>query len=761
MKRFGIHVSGLVQGVGFRPFLHRLALEHRIYGSVRNTRDGVLVDAEGSSPALLSFLSDIRDRAPQCARIERISVASYPLSGESTFKIAPSDVESMQEGETVTSVPKDLAPCDTCLRELRDPANRRYRYPFITCNMCGPRYTIAEHLPFDRHHTAMADFSMCSACALEFTSPHDRRYHAQTMSCPDCGPLLSWSHNETHERGEKAFATALMAIKHGGVIAVKGVGGFHLICMAQNSAAVERIRRIKKRPMKPLAVMAPDLQAVRDVCEVPTLAASWLCSAAAPIVLLQRKMDVLDSFISAYVAPRTTTLGVMLPSNPLYAMLAEELGAWLVVTSANHSGAPTEITEDGVQEFAGSLIDGILSHNRRITHLADDSVGRIGGDQMIVLRHGRGLAPTEVIVQNPSSHQGAALGAHQKASFALRVGQKIVLSPYIGDWEHADTRPAFMREWATLSELYGLPHRKLADMGILACDSHPHYGSSVLAAEQHSHPVHVRHHAAHLESLIAERGFSGRALGVVWDGTGLGDDGTIWGGEFFLVNGSERERIASIRTIPLWGADQAIREPRRTALGLVWESTDHHVDQVPYWLENTSDLERSFLPMAFGLRSGILTSSSIGRMFDGMAALLGIDAAVHYEAQAAMALENLARKSKGCRALPIVWERDDDGLLRWDWRDLVKGALQAKAEQERIQFAADFHATLSRVIAELARIVEVKTILFTGGVFQNALLMDLCVAECAYRNLKYLTHTYVPPGDGGLALGQLRIAERV
>lgn len=769
MKRYGIHVAGLVQGVGFRPFLHRLAAEHRIHGSVRNTCDGVLVDAEGASSSLLSFLSAIRDRAPTCARIDMISVSSQPLAGVSDFTIVPSDAKQRHGGEAVTSVPKDLAPCKACLREMHDPRNRRYCYPFITCNMCGPRYTIAEHLPFDRHHTAMADFPMCTACTMEFTSTHDRRFHAQTISCPDCGPRLSWSSEESSESGAQAFTAALAAVRGGGVIAVKGVGGYHLICLARDAAAVERIRRLKDRPMKPLAVMAPDFQAVQSTCEVDPLAAAWLQGPVAPIVLLERKAGIPDDFVSSYVAPMTSNLGVMLPSSPLYHLFASELKEWLVVTSANQSGAPTAICEEKVRVWTGHRIEGILSHNRRITHLADDSVVRpadssyppqVDHDAMIIVRHGRGLAPTEVQARSHVSKDGVAVGAHQKAAFALRVGQKIVLSPYLGDWDHADTKEAFVRELSTVSALYGFEARHVAHVEVLACDAHPHYGSSVFAHERHPAVRRVQHHAAHLEALIVERAFVGKALGVVWDGTGLGDDGTIWGGEFFLVDGDERERVASIKKVPLWGGEKAIREPRRVALGLLWEAYSHQVKDVPSWREKTSERERAFLPMAYGLEEGIVSTSSMGRLFDGMAALLGIDTPSYYEAQSAMALEALAREGKGWGALATSWERDDQGLLRWDWCELVRRAASSTTREERAQVAGLFHATLARVISELAHIVEVDTVLLTGGVFQNALLMRLSAQECSHRHLKFIHHTAVPPGDGGLALGQLSCAER-
>ena len=771
-----------MQGVGFRPYVHRLARELHLTGIVRNMIGGVWIEAEGTSTSLLSLIGCLRDQAPQGARIDRVAVSSLPLVGDHLFRIEPSEMrnaamgldgnigENIQEGDAVTSVPKDLAPCSSCLEELRDPYNRRYRYPFITCNMCGPRYTIAERLPFDRQHTAMSQFTMCTLCMMEFTSLENRRYHAQTISCPDCGPKLTWRTKDEVIEGDPGLLRAVQALRNEGVIALKGVGGFQLVCLARASSAVDHIRTIKERPMKPLAVMAPHLEAVREVCLVDDFAASLLTGAAAPIVLLERKRRESDPAISRYVAPMTNLLGVMLASSPLHQLLLDELQDWLVVSSANRSGAPTDILEDAVLTSVGHMIAGILTHNRAIAHLADDSVVRLAYSQgdspvsepsSIVLRPGRGLAPVEVFDFGKSQEPTLALGAHGKATFAFRVGQKVVMSPYIGDWDHEETSPVFEREIATLTSLYGVTPIDAGSPYSLVCDAHPEYGSTIFAVRHDAHAKKIPHHAAHLEAIIKETEFSGRGLGVIWDGTGLGEDGTIWGGEFFAVDGSDRRRVASIRPIPLWGGEKAIRDPRRIALGLLWEIWRNDVEEIPFWQEATSDREKAYLPKAFALQSGISLTSSIGRLFDGIAALFHLDGPSYYEAQAAMALEQLADSGEKGASIAISWEEDENGIFRWDWRPLVRLATACETKEEQARFAALFHATLASVIVDLAERLAFTRVLLSGGVFQNACLSQLTAKACKNHHIDCLQHRLTSPGDAGIALGQIGGVERL
>lgn len=780
-QRFGIHVSGLVQGVGFRPFIHLLAIQHELTGIVRNILGGVWIEAQGASPHLLEFISQMRDHAPPGARLDRVAVSSLPLAPDQGFRIEPSEFRSsivpskgssnddFQGGVAVTSVPKDLAPCSLCIKEMRDPDDRRYRYPFITCNICGPRFTIAERLPFDRQHTAMADFPMCSSCVIEFTSLQNRRYHAQTISCPSCGPKLMWKSPESYLEGDQAIRSAVQALRREGVIALKGVGGFQLLCLASASAAVEHIRTIKVRPMKPLAVMAPNIETVREVCRVDHTTEALLTSAKAPIVLLDRLNSGSRPLISPYVAPLTNTLGVMLPSSPLHQLLLDEIGEWLVVTSANRSGAPTDITEEAVLSSIGHMIDGILTHNRAIIHLADDSVLRVshnhlepanGRPETIILRHGRGLAPTEVLDHHQKTGNFLALGAHGKASFAFRIGQKVVVSPYIGDWEHENTPLVFEREIATLTTLYGMTYDDSISPMNLVCDTHPAYASTTFAHLRDDHPKKILHHAAHLESIIKESAFSGRGLGVVWDGTGLGEDGTIWGGEFFAVEGGERRRIASIRPIPLWGGEKAIREPRRIALGLLWDTWRNEVGSISYWNAVTTEKEKAYLPTAFAMQSGVVSASSIGRLFDGVAALFHLESPSYFEAQTAMSLEELAQAGGNASSLAISWDEDDAGILRWDWRPLVREANKCRSKDDQALFAATFHHTLARLVIDLAKKYGFQTVLLTGGVFQNALLNRMITLQCKNNDMNCIKHQLMSPGDSGITLGQIAMAEQ-
>ena len=742
-----IEISGLVQGVGFRPFVFRLASKHRVCGSVRNTTGGVSIEAQADEVALNTFLIDLRTKAPEASRIQSIEISELALKVENTFRIE----ESSTDHTNATSMPHDRAPCWKCLQEFCDKGNHRYRYPFITCNDCGPRFTIAEALPFDRHNTTMRSFVLCSSCQSEYSDPTNRRFHAQTISCPSCGPQLSFETGETACEGETALSKTIDLIKKGGLVAIKGVGGYQLICSALAQNSIARMRRFKTRKLKPFAVMAPNASEVESQCHVSSSEKDLLCSPVAPVVLLYAKnSENFTNKIHSDIAPSLSTLGIMLPPSPLHHLLVQESGSWLVVTSANRRGEPMHCDNDEVTEELTDVVDGLLHHNRQIAHLADDSVVSFADKQMIVLRHARGFAPSEVGF-NHEKFFGLGIGGHTKSTFALALENRFILSQHIGDLDSRRACDVLTREIKSFEKIYKADDR----IAHIACDAHSAYNSTKLAATRSRVSQAVFHHEAHLESLIAEHGFSGRALGVVCDGTGLGDDGSIWGGEFFLVEGNHRQRVGSLLPFRLPGGDGAVKEPRRSALGMLYETYGDAASTHPLVTSSFRSDEVSLLFPALKRNINTPQTSSLGRLFDGFAALLGLLSIADYEAQAPLALEALAHDITGIDPFPVVWERDTKGIWRWDWRNLVAFATEARSSQvARGKFSAAFHDTIVQAAHELAEKLDVNTLLLTGGVFQNASLVRRFQQHRSSK-LFVITHNHIPPGDGGLALGQI------
>ncbi len=748
MRRCRVEVFGLVQGVGFRPFVYRLAVKYRLTGLVSNTRGGVVIEIQGNESENKAFLNDLVATKPEASVIESLRTTEIPLQSGPTFRIVP----SLSNGPDSTAMPHDLAPCNECIQEMLDRQNRRYRYPFITCNDCGPRFTIAEDLPFDRQNTAMLPFVLCATCELEYGTPENRRFHAQTISCPSCGPQLAYHNHGKNFASEEALSEAVRVINAFGIIGVKGVGGYQLVCLARSSAAIKLIRQFKNRMLKPFAVMAPGISSVESLCVLNTEERHALVSGVAPIVLLYRKCDASDEgFVCNAVAPSIPTLGVMLPSSPLHHLLARDTGEWLLVTSANRRGDPMITDDDEARRELAGIADGILYHNRQIVHLADDSVVRVAGAQRIVLRHARGLAPTEIRLDGGTSC-GIGYGGDSKAAFAIHLANRCILGQHLGDLESRRACAVFEKERKSFEKIYGLDARN----AIVACDTHSSYGSNRLALQRTDRVEEVYHHHAHLESLIAEKTFSGKALGAVCDGTGLGPDGSIWGGEFFLVDGKERRRVGSLLPFRLVGGEAAIKDLRRIALGMLYETYGEKCFNHPFVTDSFTIAERSLLEIAFERSINTPYTSSLGRLFDGLAALVGLLSASDYEAQAPMALEALARDAQDAEPLPVRWLRDSSGLWRWDWRNIVPFALEAcSAEGMRCRFSAAFHATVVKVAHDLALQFDSSTVLLTGGVFQNAALVKLFQEILPSAGLAVICHNRIPPGDGGLALGQV------
>lgn len=753
--RLRVAIRGAVQGVGFRPFVYRLATEAGLVGWVNNSPAGVLIEVEGSPAALEAFLLRLDRERPPRSFIQSLEPTYLDPVGYREFVIRPSEATG---GRTTLILP-DSATCPDCLRELRDPADRRYRYPFINCTNCGPRFTIITGLPYDRPSTTMASFPLCPACRAEYEDPGDRRFHAQPVACPVCGPHLEWwdAQGRVLAGADAALAAATAMLRAGGIVAVKGLGGFHLMVDARDEVAVRRLRARKQREEKPFALLFPDLAAIEAVCTVSPLEARLLESAEAPIVLLDRRAPA--GGIAPAVAPGNPTLGVMLPYTPLHHLLLTDLGFPVVATSGNLSDEPICIDEQEALARLGEIADGFLVHNRPIARHVDDSVVRVVLGRELVLRRARGYAPLPVHVAAPLPPL-LAMGGHLKNSVALAVGQDLFVSQHIGDLETVAAGTAFAGVIADFERLYA------TTPGAVACDAHPDYYSTRYARGMGLPVIPVQHHVAHVLAAMAENDLAGPALGVAWDGTGYGDDGTIWGGEFFRVTPTTVQRVAHWRPFGLPGGDAAVRRPRRSALGLLYEAQGaaalEAADLPP--VAATPAAERAVL--ATMLRRGVFTprTSSVGRLFDAVAALLGLRQQAGFEGQAAMDLE--------FALIGVTTDREYDLLLQppagagapavLDWAPALDGILRdIRAGRSRGLIAATFHNTLVAGILLGARHAGEPQVVLGGGCFQNRYLLERAVTRLRAAGFRPYWPQRIPPNDGGIALGQLVAASRL
>lgn len=767
-----IEISGTVQGVGFRPWVYRLARSAGLSGSVRNDTRGVTIEAFGPEPSIDRFLRELESTPPPAASIRALSSAAISIpaapAGFSIVASAPTTGPELLQ----LSIPPDLATCRDCLSEIFDPADRRFHYPFTNCTNCGPRFTIVEDLPYDRPKTTMAGFEMCPSCRVEYEDPADRRFHAQPNACPDCGPQLElWDgEGKILARRHDALEAAATALVAGRIVAAKGLGGFHLLVDARNQAAVARLRRRKHRPGKPLAVMAPDLDSARRLCEVSEVAAEELLGAEAPIVLLPRRDD---GPIAPAVSAESPYCGVMLPYTPLHHLLLAECSFPLVATSGNLSDEPIAIGSRQALDQLRGVPDLYLVHDRPITRHADDSIVWLPDGSPRALRRARGYAPRAVGLGRPLPTI-LAVGAHQKNVVALTRGSEAFLSQHIGDMETPRAIGAFERVIEDFLRIFD------ATPDAVAHDLHPDYPSTHWTAR---HPavsgteiVGVQHHHAHLASCLADNGETGPALGVTWDGTGYGSDGTIWGGEMLLGDARGFTRAAHLYPFRLPGGEAAVREPRRSGLALLWEllgeAALEREDLAP--IHDLPRAARSVLGGMLRRRFGSPATTSAGRLFDGVASLLGLHQKVSFEGQAAIALEAAADPSVG-DAYPVTITPgrsggavcggagcgDGDGLEPHliDWRPTIAALLEDRRRGAAVPVAAArFHNALATAVTEVALLVEVEKVALTGGCFQNRLLTERTTRALQETGFRPLLHRQVPPNDGGICLGQIAIA---
>ena len=698
-------MTGVVQGVGFRPFVHGLATRLGLAGFVLNDGAGVVVEIEGAPAGLDAFVDALRAEAPSLARIASVAIEPAVPFGEVAFRIA----ESVASGRTA-AIPPDVATCDDCLRELFDPADRRFRYAFVNCTQCGPRFTIVTRVPYDRPNTTMAGFSMCADCRREYEDPADRRFHAEPIACPACGPRLSMPLEE-----------AVGLLREGAILAVKGLGGYHLACEAGNEDAVARLRSRKHREEKPFAVITAAPEAL---AEVTAEERELLWGRERPIVLLRR---LSDGPVAESVAPGTPWLGVMLPYTPLHHLLVADTGGALVMTSGNRSDEPIAHEDDEARERLAGIADAFLAHDRAIHRRCEDSVVRAA----FPVRRSRGHVPSALRLPVAASRPIVAAGAELKSTFCVARGAEAFLSAHLGDLDNELAFQAFRAD----VELY------LAMLGVepevVAHDLHPEYLATKWALDRDAEPVGVQHHHAHAAACLAEHGEEGPALALVFDGTGYGTDGTLWGGELLRCDLRSFERLAHLAAVPLPGGEAAIREP--------WRMAALHLELagLPVPFERWPDVRGA-------LRVNAPLSSGMGRLFDAAAALLGVRERVTYEGQAAIELEQLASDTV---APPYPWRfGDGTALVSLAHDDLAAG-------RPREEIAAAFHETVAAGAADAcAEVGEPRTVVLSGGTFQNVRLLAATTRRLEAHGFCVLSHRLVPPNDGGISYGQAVVA---
>jgi len=751
-----VTISGAVQGLGFRPYVYRLATSLHLSGWIRNTPEGVQLEIQGPAGALETLLGSLQQHPPPLARIRSLRVEEIPPAAEAGFRIVPSGAEDLPRAVILP----DLATCPECLRELFDPGDRRYRYPFINCTLCGPRYSIIRSLPYDRPNTTMNRFTMCPECRREYEDPADRRFHAQPNACPRCGPELElWDPTgRILARGDEALAAAAESVRAGRIVALKGIGGFQLIVDARDPAAVMRLRRRKHREAKPFALMYPDLESVLADCRCSPTERSLLLSPQAPIVLLRRRSDAAHFADPdrCVLAPHNPRLGIMLPYSPLHHLLLRDLGFPVVATSGNLSEEPICIDEHEALQRLRGVADLFLVHNRPIERHVDDSVVCVVDERVVLLRRARGYAPLPVTAPGLEAPEPlAATGAHLKNTVAVARGTDFFVGQHVGDLDTEPAREAHRRVLRDLCRIY-----RLAPVAV-ACDRHPDYASTDTARRMG--PVRpVQHHHAHVAAVMGEHGLAGPVLGVAWDGTGYGGDGTIWGGEFLICTRREAFRFGSLRPFPLPGGDRAAREPRRSALGVLHAWLDGRLEQAADLppLRDLPPAERDRWRRLLRSPRAAVPTTSMGRLFDAVASLLGLRQRCSFEAQAAMELEYLVEEDEAPADTGYRFALSQNGTgLRADWAPLIRSLVEdVRRGRPAAEVAAGFHAALVELIVQAAGRAGLPEVVLCGGCFQNRVLLKWAPRRLAEAGLRVWLPEQLPANDGAIAFGQLVVA---
>ena len=746
MKHLHIQLNGFLQGVGFRPFVYRLAGQYQQKGWIANTSSGINLHIEGASDLQQNFLAELKANLPPFAQIKSLTSEFLPLEHFAQFTIKPSQFD----GQASLFVLPDIATCADCVAELFNPASRYYQYPLISCCQCGPRYSIMQQQPYDRARTTMADYPLCAACQQDFTNPENRRFHAQTIACSECGPALQWLDAQGQELATKelALASCIEQLQAGKIIAVKGIGGYQLLVNAQDEVAVARLRRKKMRPSKPFALLATDLAMVKSLCPVNEQEQEVLQSAMAPIVLLKKHASITQY---QAVAPSSHLLAVMLPSSGLQHLIMQAFGQPLIATSANRTGEPICIADQQTLTALSGIADYYLLHDRVILRALDDSIVRVIANKPRVLRRARGYAPLPIPLAVDSNM--LALGGHLKSSWALSYQGYVLLSQYLGDMYSLANQEHFRRSLIDAQFFYKVSATRLIH------DQHPDYFTSHYAVQSTLPSMAVQHHHAHAFSCMAEHQLKPPVLAVTWDGTGLGTDHSSWGGEFFLIKAQSITRFAHIKPLLLVGGDKANQEPRRVAIAILYQLFGEQ------WQTEVKDLacvqaftanELQVLAMALKNKLNTPQSSSMGRLFDAVASLLNLCQINVYEGQAASCLEAVASLSSTTETYACSFISGQPIII--DWQEMFQQILADLSVLSAELIAAKFHNTLADIVLRIAQQAGEQQIVLSGGCFQNATLTEKVhqVLECA--GFQVYSHEQIPSNDAGLALGQLYYA---
>ncbi len=744
-NRFKITLKGIVQGVGFRPFVYQLATRWQLCGFVTNNGSGVDIEIEGSKDGIENFLSDLVSNKPPLSRIDNLEKEQVQIQNSSIFEILQSSSNQIS-----TMLSADISLCCDCLREMRDKKNRRYNYPFINCTNCGPRYTIINNLPYDREKTSMDKFTMCTKCEEEYTNPNNRRYHAQPISCHECGPKLKYmsllgeeEHDET-----KAIEKICSLISDGKVVAIKGVGGFHIVCDARNSFAIKALRKNKYRQTKPLAVMFKNITSIKKVASLSKKDEELILSKERTIVIVSKKDN---SNLCEFIAPNIDRVGVFLPYTPLHEILLKKLNFPIVATSANLSGEPIILNEKDIFTKIPFVVQHLLTYNREIINACDDSVVQNSFNDVITLRMARGYAPYSFYLEKKTSKKILALGGNQKVTISLAFDNHIVISPHIGDLNSIDSNEYFLRALNTLKRVYNF------EPEIIVCDKHPKYATSCFAREYVANNskvelIEVQHHYAHALSCMAEYCLNEDVLAFCFDGTGYGDNGELWGGEIFIANESEYKRIYHFKELALLGGEVAIKEPRRIGLSLLFAcfSLKEIKNMRTPLLDSFTKVEIETLYSMYERGINSPKSSSLGRLFDGVYSLCGFTQPLGYEGESGLILESLSCKSKTKSTYSYTLENE---VI--DYKQMI---CQIVTEESNEKIAKKFINTLVKIIVEISQKYPTLPVVLSGGVFQNRVLVSQVTKELNKIDRKFYVQNKIPINDGGLSLGQIYFA---
>lgn len=747
-----VAVQGRVQGVGFRPFVFQLANKYQLSGTVQNNMDGVKIHLEGGSEEIELFLSDLENNAPRLSKINEIIVDATELQNAKEFTI----ITSERSGTSMLVIPIDSAVCDDCLNEMNDPDDFRYQYPFINCTQCGPRYTIIEELPYDRPYTSMKEFPMCDDCRSEYEDPTNRRHHAQPIACPKCGPKLRLLGNHGEEiDSEKPLIETIKLLKDGNIIAIKGLGGYHLCCDARNERAVAELRRRKKRPLRPLAVMAASISAVEQLAEVMDAESELLRSPEAPIVVLKKSGNYQ---LAASVAPGMGTIGVMLPYTPHHHLLLTdpELPC-LVMTSANPSGRPILFKDGEANDYLEGIADYFLIHNREILHPVDDSVVQINDGQVDFFRRSRGYVP-DPFTTNQDVTGIVAFGGQQKTTFTIGRNEQVFVGPHIGDLENIETIDHYQHELNHLLRWIDTP------IETAVIDAHPGYQVQKLVKENNfQHVIEVQHHHAHMAACIAEHQLSGQAYGIILDGTGYGLDGNIWGFEIFYGDAARFERMGHLHYTPLPGSEKCIREPWRNAVAMLIALYGDEGIEFSKALFADKASEIDILKLMIERNMNTVYAGTCGRLFDAVSAICGVTKVSSYDGEAAIELAELANEQLIYQ--PYQYDLQDAEGLTIDFSKMIKEiSVDVLAGEDIPTISGRFHETVVQaIVATMVQLENInpeanKNVVFSGGSFHNRYLRKRIRMELSQRNFNVFVPENIPCNDGGLSYGQLVVA---